>query len=162
MKTKKLVMAAMIAAICCIATMIIKVPLPVKGYINLGDCMVLLAGWSLSPSYAFLAAGIGSALADLFSGYTIYAPATCIIKGTMAVISYYSFQLLCSKTHLARLLSGILAELVMLLGYFSYESILYGAVLALANVPLNAIQGIAGLLLSTQLIKVFQKINILQ
>jgi len=161
MKTKKLVMAAMIAAICCIATMIIKVPLPVKGYINLGDCMVLLAGWILSPSYAFLAAGIGSALADLFSGYTIYAPATCIIKGTMAVISYYSFQLLCSKTHLARLLSGILAELVMLLGYFSYESILYGVVLALANVPLNAIQGIAGLLLSTQLIKVFQKINIL-
>ena len=161
MKTKKLVMAAMIAAICCIATMIIKVPLPVKGYINLGDCMVLLAGWSLSPSYAFLTAGIGSALADLFSGYTIYAPATCIIKGTMAVISYYSFQLLCSKTHLARLLSGILAELVMLLGYFSYESILYGVVLALANVPLNAIQGIAGLLLSTQLIKVFQKINIL-
>ena len=154
-------MAAMIAAICCIATMIIKVPLPVKGYINLGDCMVLLAGWILSPSYAFLAAGIGSALADLFSGYTIYAPATCIIKGTMAVISYYSFQLLCSKTHLARLLSGILAELVMLLGYFSYESILYGVVLALANVPLNAIQGIAGLLLSTQLIKVFQKINIL-
>ena len=161
MKTKKLVMAAMIAAICCIAAMIIKVPLPVKGYINLGDCMVLLAGWILSPSYAFLAAGIGSALADLFSGYTIYAPATCIIKGTMAVISYYSFQLLCSKTHLARLLSGILAELVMLLGYFSYESILYGVVLALANVPLNAIQGIAGLLLSTQLIKVFQKINIL-
>ena len=154
-------MSAMFAALVCIATMMIRIPSPLKGYLNLGDGIVLLAGWMLPPFYGFLAAGAGSAFADLFSGYTIYAPATCIIKGTMAVISYYSFQLLCSKTHLARLLSGILAELVMLLGYFSYESILYGVVLALANVPLNAIQGIAGLLLSTQLIKVFQKINIL-
>ena len=76
-KTKKIVMAAMFAALCCVATMIIKIPSPLKGYINLGDCVVLLSGWMLSPAYAFLAAGIGSALADLFSGYLVYAPVYC-------------------------------------------------------------------------------------
>ena len=78
-KTQKIVMAAMLAALVCVATMIVKIPSPLKGYLNLGDCVVLLSGWILSPVYGFLAAGIGSALADLFSGYVTYAPATFII-----------------------------------------------------------------------------------
>ena len=64
-RTKKIVMAAMLAALACVATMIIKIPSPLKGYLNLGDCIVLVAGWMLSPTYGFLAAGLGSALADL-------------------------------------------------------------------------------------------------
>ena len=82
-------MAALFASLVCVATMIVKIPSPMKGYLNLGDCVVLLCGWLLSPLYGFLAAGLGSALADLFSGYIIYAPATFIIKGGMALIAYY-------------------------------------------------------------------------
>ena len=48
-KTKKIVVAAMLAALTCVATMIIKIPSPLKGYLNLGDCVVLLAGWMLIP-----------------------------------------------------------------------------------------------------------------
>ena len=91
-KTQKIVMAAMLAALVCVATMIVKIPSPLKGYLNLGDCVVLLSGWILSPVYGFLAAGIGSALADLFSGYVTYAPATFIIKGIMALIAYFGFS----------------------------------------------------------------------
>ena len=83
--TKKIVMTALFSALTCVATMIIKIPSPLKGYINLGDCIVLLAGWMLSPVYGFIAAGLGSALADLFSGYVIYVPATFLIKGLMAI-----------------------------------------------------------------------------
>ena len=43
-KTKQLATASLIAALVCVATMIIKIPSPLKGYINLGDCVVLLAG----------------------------------------------------------------------------------------------------------------------
>ena len=84
-------MASLLAALCCVATMIIKIPSPLKGYLNLGDCVVLLSGWFLSPLYGFLAAGLGSALADVFSGYVTYAPATFVIKGIMALIAYYDF-----------------------------------------------------------------------
>ena len=80
-KTQKIVTASMLAALTCVATMIIKIPSPLKGYINLGDASVLLSGWLLSPVYGFFSAGIGSALADIFSGYTVYAPATFLIKG---------------------------------------------------------------------------------
>ena len=77
----------MLAALTCVATIVIKIPSPLNGYINLGDCIVLLSGWLLSPVYGFFAAGLGSALADLFSGYAAYAPATFLIKGLMALIA---------------------------------------------------------------------------
>lgn len=157
--TQKIVMAAMLAALTCVATMIIKIPSPLKGYINLGDCVVLLAGWTLSPIYGFLAAGLGSALADLFSGYVVYAPATFVIKGVMALIAYYGFKLLHKKIGNlpSRIIMGIVAEAVMILGYFVFEGFLYGFGPSVVNIPANSVQGIAGLILGCVLVKVFEK-----
>ena len=161
--TKKVVTASMLAALVCVATMIIKIPSPLKGYINLGDCVVLLAGWSLSPLYGFLAAGIGSALADVFSGYIAYAPATFVIKGLMAIIAYFGFHLLHKRlcVFLSRILSGSISEIIMILGYFVFEGFLYGFIPSLVNIPANAVQGVAGLIIGTMLIKVFEKNKII-
>ena len=41
---KKLVTAALLAAMTCVATMIIKIPTPTFGYIHPGDGFVLLCG----------------------------------------------------------------------------------------------------------------------
>lgn len=161
-RTKKIVTAALMAALCCVATMIIKIPSPLKGYINLGDCIVLTAAWMLSPTYAFLAAGIGSALADFFSGYITYVPATFIIKGAMALIAYYSFKITCKKfgNLPSRILSGILSEIFMILGYFIFEGFLYGFIPSLINIPANAIQGVAGLVIGILIIKISEKSKI--
>ena len=161
-RTKKIVMAAMLAALACVATMIIKIPSPLKGYLNLGDCIVLVAGWMLSPTYGFLAAGLGSALADLFSGYVTYAPATFVIKGLMALIAFYGFKLLHNKIGNlpSRIITGILAEIMMILGYFAFEGFLYGFVPSLVNIPANGVQGIAGLIIGVILIKNFEKTKI--
>lgn len=160
--TQKIVIAAMMAALTCIATMIIKIPSPMKGYINLGDCVVLLAGWLLSPMYGFLAAGIGSALADFFSGYMVYVPATFIIKGLMALIAGYVIRTTIPKIkkHSAYILSGLLAESMMVLGYLFFESFLYGFVPSLVNVPANGVQGAAGLVLGAILIRSFDKMPV--
>ena len=161
-KTKKIVMAALMAALACVATMIIKIPSPLKGYLNLGDCIVLTAGWLLSPTYGFLAAGLGSALADVFSGYVTYAPATFIIKGLMALIAFCGFKLLNKKIGNlpSRIISGIVAEIVMILGYFVFEGFLYGFIPSAVNIPANGVQGIAGLIIGVILIKVFEKSKI--
>lgn len=160
--TQRIVMAALLAALTCVATMIIKIPSPLKGYLNLGDCVVLLAGWMLSPTYGFLAAGLGSALADMFSGYVTYVPATFVIKGLMALIAFYGFKLLHSKLGniSSRIISGIVAEVVMVAGYFIFEGFLYGFGPSLVNIPANVIQGIAGLIIGTLLVKVFEKSKI--
>ena len=161
-RTKKIVMSALLAAFVCIATMIIKIPSPLKGYLNLGDCIVLVAGWLLSPTYGFLAAGIGSALADVFSGYIIYAPATFIIKGAMALVAYYGFKLFSKKLSnlTSRIISGILAEIFMILGYFVFEGFLYGFLPSVVNIPANGVQGIAGLVIGIMLMKLFESSKI--
>ena len=157
--TKDIVIAAMLAALTCVATMIIKIPSPLKGYLNLGDCVVLLAGWMLSPVYGFLAAGLGSALADLFSGYLVYAPATFVIKGLMTLAAHYGFKMLHKKIGNlpSRIVTGFLAEIIMILGYFVFEGFLYGFGPSVVNIPANGVQGVAGLILGCGLIKAFEK-----
>lgn len=158
MKTKKLVMAALMAALACVATMIIKVPSPLKGYINLGDCIILIAGWIFSPAYGFMAAAIGSAMADVFSGYVLYAPATFVIKGIMALIACYGYKL-CSKKCgdlPSRIISGTLAEIFMVIGYYVFEGFLYGFIPSLVNIPANVVQGVAGLIIGVILVKIFK------
>ena len=161
-RTKKIVMAALMAALACVATMIIKIPSPLKGYLNLGDCIVLVSGWMLSPTYGFLAAGLGSALADVFSGYVTYAPATFVIKGVMALVAFYGFKLLHNKLGdlPSRIVSGIVAEIIMILGYFVFEGFLYGFIPSAVNIPANGVQGIAGLIIGVILMKMFEKSKI--
>lgn len=161
-KIKKIILSSLFAAICCIATMLIKIPSPLKGYINLGDCIVLVCGWLLSPFYAFLAAGLGSALADVFSGYLLYAPATFVIKGGMALVAFYIFKVLNKRwgNNSSKIFGGILAEILMVVGYYIFEGFLYGFAPSLINVPANCVQGVAGLIIGMVLIKVLEKSKI--
>ncbi|MBQ1205831.1 MAG: ECF transporter S component [Clostridia bacterium] len=161
-ETKRLVTAALLAALTCVATMVIKVPSPLNGYLNFGDCIVLLAGWMLSPALGFLSAGLGSALADVISGYVTYAMPTFIIKGLMALIAFYGFKLLNKRLGdvLSRIISGISAEITMILGYYLFEGFLYGFIPSAVNIPANAVQGVAGLVLGVLLIKLFQRAKI--
>ena len=162
--TQKIVISSLFAALICVATMLIKIPSPLKGYINLGDGIVLLASWILPLPYGLIAAGLGSALADLFSGYVVYAPATFIIKALMAVVAYSCYALFVkkAKSTVSRVFSGILSEFVMILGYFLFEGVLYGFVPSLVNIPANAVQAVAGIIIGVILITVFEKQNIIK
>ena len=175
---KKLVVAALLAAMTCIATMIIKIPTPTLGYIHPGDGLVLLCGIILGPVGGALSAGIGSMLADLFSGYVSYAPATLIIKALTGGIAGFLFHRLShvirsSKSRYAAVVAGgIIGEAIMVLGYFVYEAALAafgnggfdqtalaaGLASAAAGIPFNTVQGVVGIILSVLLLPVFSKV----
>ncbi len=161
-KTKKIVLSSLLAALVCVATMLIKVPSPLKGYVNLGDCVVLLSGWVLSPVFAFLTAGVGSALADIFSGYIVYAPVTFLIKGIMALICCFAVKAIKKKPLAVQIASGIIAEIVMIGGYYIFEGFMYGFVASAVNIPANAVQGAFGIVLGVMLMKVFEKSDIVK
>ena len=145
-RVKKITYAALFAALCTIATYLIKVPMPL-GYFNVGDIFVLLAGWMLGGIWGGLAAGVGSAVADLISGYAIYAPVTFVLKFLMPFAAYYGYMLfkkLIKKPaldFLPRFFSALVAELLMALGYFLFESILYGLAGGVMTLVGNFIQG---------------------
>ncbi len=142
-KTRKLVFTALFTALVCAATMVIHIPTP-RGYINIGDCVVLISGWILGPIYGSIAAGLGSMLADVISGYIIYAPGTFLIKAFMAFAAYHVFNALSKKTPSfpAVLVSTIVGELIMFFGYILYETIIYQSLAtALLGIPGNIVQG---------------------
>lgn len=91
--TKKIAYTGLMMGLCLLATYIIRIPISTTGgYIHLGDGFVLLSGILLGPLYGMLAAGIGSALADVIAGYAAWAVPTLIVKGLMALIVGYVFK----------------------------------------------------------------------
>lgn len=161
-KIRKLVLAALLAALVCVATMVVQIPSPMQGYVNLGDCFVLLSGWLLGPWYGFAAGGIGSMLADLFLGYAHYAPGTLVIKGLVALLAALLYEKL-GRSPAARIASGVVGEIVMVLGYFSYASMLLGKGLtAAASIPGNIFQGAVGLVVGVVLVTVLERAKVTQ
>lgn len=154
-KLRKLVYAALLAALTCVATMLIQIPSPMQGYVNLGDCFVLLSGWLLGPWYGLAAGGIGSMLADLLLGYAHYALGTLLVKGAMALIAGLTVRS-AGGSKLSYAAGGLVAEVVMVAGYFGYAAvILENGLAAAASIPGNVVQGavglVAGLMLSAAL-----------
>ncbi len=85
--TKKIIMTGLMMALVTVSTMVLMVPVPfTNGYIHLGDSMIFLSVLILGWRYGAVAAGVGSALADLFVGYANWAPWTLCIKGLMALM----------------------------------------------------------------------------
>lgn len=162
-KTKTIILAALMAALTCVGTMIIRIPTPTMGYIHPGDGFVLLSGLLLGPVWGSLAAGIGSALTDLIGGYFIYVPATLIIKALTALTGWALFTAIKkilgeNKIVPALIISGTVGELVMVAGYFIYEiflladgSLAAGVIASAAGIPANLIQGVFGVIISTVL-----------
>ena len=116
-KIRKLVLAALLAALVCVATMVVQIPSPMQGYVNLGDCFVLLSGWLLGPWYGFAAGGIGSMLADIFLGYAHYAPGTLVIKGVMALVAALMYEKM-GRTATSRIAGGVVVVLLTLRAVF--------------------------------------------
>ncbi len=161
---RRLTLSAVFTALVCAATMVIQIPSPMTGYINPGDAVVLLAAFLLGFPYGAAAAGIGSALADLFTGYLHYAPGTFLIKGAMAVAAGLIFRACrrrAASVTVSSVLAGIAAEGIMVLGYFLYAWLLLGKGLAAASsIPGNAVQGIVGCMIAAVLCTVLGKTHV--
>lgn len=142
-----LTLTGMLTALTTVATIVIQIPTPTKGYVNLGDTIVNISGWLLGGFYGGMAGGIGSALADIITGYAIYAPATLIIKFFMAFACFKIFNA-CQKkfsTIPSRIISAIVSELIMIVGYDIFTGFMYSSVQsAIFAIPEFAIQGIMG------------------
>ena len=159
--TKKIVFAALLAALACVATMIIKIPTPLGGYIHAGDAVVVLAGFLLGPVWGALAAGLGSGLADVISGYVLYAPGTFVIKAVVALLAGWIIGTKLIKNEFAKaLVAGIIGGIVMVGGYMLYEAVFMGfGIGAAANIPMNCIQGAFGAVAGAALYVALSKTN---
>lgn len=150
-KTKTLVMSGLMAALACVGTMVLVVPSPTGGYMNLGDAVVLLSAYLLGPVWGAVAGGVGPAIADLLAGYVVYAPATLVIKAAMGLLAGLLYRTLRTRPG-GMLVCGAAAETVMVVGYCLFDGILAGnAAGGMAGIPSNLVQAAFGIAASTLL-----------
>jgi uncharacterized membrane protein len=88
-------------------------------------------------------AAVGSGLADLAVGATLYMIPTMIIKGAMG----YVVCRLAKRYFIACLIGGM----IMVSGYFVVEIPMFGMLYAAASLPFNAIQFVANLIAAIML-----------
>lgn len=153
-----LALTGLFAALGCVGTMVLQVPSPTGGYMNLGDAVVILGAWLLGPVYGAVAGGVGPAMADLLSGYAVYVPATLVIKAVMALTAALLYRALKRR---GLLLCAAAAEVPMVLGYWLFDGLLAaasgGGALGLcltasaAGIPSNLVQAAFGTAASTLL-----------
>ena len=157
-QTRMLVMAGLFAALGCVATMVLQVPSPTGGYMNLGDTVVILGAYPLGPVYGAIAGGVGPALADLLSGYGVYVPATLVIKALMGLTAALLYRALGKKSW-APVVCGVAAEAIMVVGYWLYDGLFIVNSLAggAAGIPSNLVQAAFGLVVSTLLVTALRK-----
>ncbi len=161
----KIVYSALFATLIFVGTQFIRVPLPF-GYFNFGDCFVLLSALIIGGSYAVVASAIGSGLADILSGYTLYAPATLIIKALMVIVVIAASTLGRNRSKSLKkvfLVIGVFfAEILMVSGYFIYDIILYQLAGATAALFGNITQGIVASVTSILFITVLERMKLIK
>ena len=138
---KQLTLCGVLAALVFVLTYFPKVPVPVTGgYVHLGDGAIFLAALLLGP-LGIPAAAIGSGLADLIGGYMLYVIPTVIIKGLVALVGWKLYK---KGSWVSAVVAFVLAEAVMVLGYFVFGCFTSGAPAAAAAILPNVKQGVAG------------------
>jgi uncharacterized membrane protein len=153
-------MAAVMAALVCITTMLIRIPIPATdGYFNIGDAIIMVAAMTGGPVVGAFAGGVGSAVADLLGGWYIWVIPTLLIKGTEGFLT--GWMLRRGKPNLRNVvIAWIVGGLVMVFGYCLVQIYLYGFSAALVELPFNFVQmavgGIVGIPVSQALKRVMQ------
>ena len=141
----------MMAALTAVVTRVVQVPMPMtQGYINLGDVFIIFSAFYLGPAAGAFVGGVGSAIADVMTGYQFYY-FTLVIKGLEgAVAGFAAFRFDPSKnrrTNLVRIaLGGISGASVMVIGYFCLQIVVYNPVKAFGSLLGNVFQGSCGVI----------------
>ena len=150
---------SMMAALVFVATYFFKLPVSVtQGYIHLGDGFILL-GAALLGTPAIAAAAVGSMLADVLGGYTLYVLPTFLIKGLVALIAVWAFAK--RRPLWLTILALMISELAMVAGYFVVEWLVLGygwAAAAGALIP-NLVQGLSGVIIAVVLLPLLRRIR---
>lgn len=157
--TRKTVLKGLMIALVCIATMSIQIPIPgTDGYINIGDSVIFISAILFGPITGMIAGGIGSAFADILSGYAHWAIFTLVIKG----LEGYLVGVLIKNhsTVIKSIFSTGAGTIVMVIGYFVAGIILKGSVIISAtSIPANLIQGVVSMVIAVPLAYSLSKVK---
>ncbi|MCF0117622.1 MAG: DUF523 domain-containing protein [Bacilli bacterium] len=156
---KKMTLIGILSSLTFLITLFLQIPLPLgSGYLNLSDLFIFITADILNPLSSGLVGLLGASLADILSGYAIYAPFTALIKFSEGFLASLVFK---NKNN--RWSNYCLLFVISLLNPLLYtipDFLLLSAHGMLANIPFNLIQGIVSSFISSPIIWLMNKRNI--
>ena len=138
-----LALVALLIALTTVFTLLVRVPTPARGYVNLSDVAITFASLAFGPWVGMIAGGVGAALADLLGGFAPFAPLSLVAHGLEGLI----IGLVGGRRHSipTMLLAWLLGALVMAGCYLVGEGLfLTEWPAAFAELPLNLFQALVG------------------
>lgn len=142
--TRAIVINALFIALTLIATMFINIRLPLMGnggLIHLGNVPLFIAAILFGKRTGAIAGAFGMGFFDLISGYTLWAPFTFIIVGTMGYVVGLIFEKVPGKRVFVTTLAVVAALIIKVVGYYFAEVILYGNwIQPFGSIPGNIMQ----------------------
>jgi len=160
-KVMRIALGGVLSAVIMLATVAFPIPLPNHmGFINFGDGVIFGVSAILGP-FAAIAAALGSSLSDYLLGYAVYIPATALIKGCMGLLAGIVLRRFPKLPWYFMIALFAVCELIMVGGYFLYESLIYGVGAAVVTVPGNLLQGVAGIILGLAIVPLVRKVKTL-
>ena len=128
------------AALVFVITAYLHIP-TYNGYVHCGDGIIFIAACILPMPYSIIIGVLGAMLADLLTGFAIWAPGSMIIKGLLALLFTCKTNKIITKRNLFMLLP---AALISAVGYCLYEALITGSLMAsLAGIPASLVQAAA-------------------
>ncbi|MCK8817262.1 ECF transporter S component [Natroniella sulfidigena] len=165
-ETKKLTLGGLLIGLVAIATMAINIPMPTTGgYIHLGDSMIYLIAILFGGKFGALAGGVGSAMANILSGYSQWALFTLIIKGLMGlIIGKIAFMTKEEQTlKLKHILGVLIGAIWMIAGYYFAEGIMVGSLIVpLQSITWNVIQSGMGAIIAFPILFALLKTELIE
>lgn len=154
---RKFIFAALLLAITVVFGRIFIIPIPwTHGNVNLCDAGIFIAAMLMGPLYGGVVGGFGGLLLDLISGYTQYAPFSFIAHGLEGLVTGWLYRRTGNKkfAQVCALAAGII---VMVLGYFVADSIMYKLTAGVLGIGTNILQGIVGAIVAVLVVPSVKK-----
>ena len=133
---------ALLTALVYVFTAFVNIRLPIAangGLIHLGNVPLFLGAILFGKRVGAIAGGVGMALFDLLSGWTVWAPFTLVTVGLMG----YAVGLIAGpKDKFGRYIAAIAAACaIKIIGYYIAEAVIYqNLIIPLGSIPGNLVQ----------------------
>lgn len=133
-------MSGIFSAVVFVITAYLQIP-TYNGYVHCGDGFIFIAACMLPMPYSIAVGVLGAMLADLLTGFAIWAPGSMIIKGLLALLFTCKSNKIITKRNLIMLLP---AAFISAVGYYLYEALITGSFIAsLSGIPGSLTQAVA-------------------
>ena len=139
-RIKLMCISGIFTALVFVVTAYLHIP-TYNGYVHVGDAFIFIAACLLPFPYSIFVGAVGALLADLLTGFAIWAPGSMVIKALLAALFTCKGMKIISPRNLWMLIP---AAAISIAGYYLYEVLITGSFAAsLAGIPGSTLQAAA-------------------